>query len=46
MVMAYGVHGRHMDDIWAIGPHGNGLWCPWMKYGKLVNMVVDYGVHG
>ncbi|CAI9264600.1 unnamed protein product [Lactuca saligna] len=35
-----------MDDILVICQHGSGLWCPWMTYGSLVNMVVAYGVHG
>ena len=33
-------------DMWLIGPHGNGLWYPWLTYGLLVRMVMAYGVHG
>ena len=35
-----------MDDIHVIGQHGSCLWCPWMTYESLANMVVAYGVHG
>ena len=49
-IWAIGQHGSgfmvSMDDIWDIGQHGSGLWCIWMTYGSLVNMVVAYGVYG
>ncbi|CAI9285092.1 unnamed protein product [Lactuca saligna] len=40
MVVAYGVMVSPMDEIWDIGQHGRFLWCPSMRYGPMVNMLL------